>query len=257
MSGAVADLSEKEVAVLRLILEGHDAKSSARALDLSVHTVNDRLRAARRKLGVTSSREAARLWREAQSASPQKPVHTGLGDAFAAADAAHPAMPPHRDGARGVRRIAALAGVVLMLTMILAAALASCALQTDPGSVPSADSAPSPAASAEHAAAVAAAQAFLRQIDQADWAGSFAATGHAFREQNTLEGWTEASKQVRGPLGAVLRRDANGARYLNAPPNGYLEVTFTADYAGKKAVREIVTLENEDGAWRVVGIMVD
>ena len=47
-------LTDKERQTLRLILRGHDAKSSARALGLSVHTVNERLREARRKLGVTS-----------------------------------------------------------------------------------------------------------------------------------------------------------------------------------------------------------
>ena len=56
MDSRIARLTEKEKAALRLIVEGHDAKSMARALDLSVHTINDRLRAARRKLGVTSSR---------------------------------------------------------------------------------------------------------------------------------------------------------------------------------------------------------
>jgi TonB family protein len=44
-----------------LLAQGHEAKSIASTLDLSVHTVNERLRAARRKLGVSSSREAARL----------------------------------------------------------------------------------------------------------------------------------------------------------------------------------------------------
>ena len=54
-------LTEKEKETLRLMARGHDAKSAASALSLSVHTINERLRAARRKLAVTSSREAARL----------------------------------------------------------------------------------------------------------------------------------------------------------------------------------------------------
>lgn len=57
--------------MLRLLLAGHDAKSVARALGISVHTVNDRLRDARRKLGVSSSREAARLLAEAEQQGPQ------------------------------------------------------------------------------------------------------------------------------------------------------------------------------------------
>jgi len=54
-------LSDREKAVLRLLGQGHDAKSTARELGISVHAVNERLRNTRRKLGVSSSREAARL----------------------------------------------------------------------------------------------------------------------------------------------------------------------------------------------------
>ncbi|MDQ2763305.1 MAG: LuxR C-terminal-related transcriptional regulator, partial [Pseudomonadota bacterium] len=42
-------LSDKEKQTLRLIVRGHDAKSIARSLGLSVHTINERLRDARRK----------------------------------------------------------------------------------------------------------------------------------------------------------------------------------------------------------------
>ena len=51
-------LTEKEKQTLRLIVRGHDAKSMARHLGLSIHTVNERLRDARRKLEVSSSRGA-------------------------------------------------------------------------------------------------------------------------------------------------------------------------------------------------------
>src|SRR5690349_20429086 len=68
-------LTEKEKQTLRLIVRGHDAKSMARSLGLSVHTINERLRDARRKMAVSSSREAARLLLEAEgggaSSTPQ------------------------------------------------------------------------------------------------------------------------------------------------------------------------------------------
>ena len=60
-------VSEREKETLRLLLCGHDAKSIALTLGLSVHTVNERLREARRKLGVGSSREAARLLAQVES----------------------------------------------------------------------------------------------------------------------------------------------------------------------------------------------
>ena len=59
-------LTDKEKQTLRLIVRGHDAKSIARSLGLSVHTINERLREARRKMAVSSSREAARLLLEVE-----------------------------------------------------------------------------------------------------------------------------------------------------------------------------------------------
>ena len=63
-------LSTREKEALRLLLAGHDAKSIARSLGLSVHTVNEHLRDARRKLGVSSSREAARLMASGEQEDP-------------------------------------------------------------------------------------------------------------------------------------------------------------------------------------------
>lgn len=71
MQDGIQTLSTREAEVLRLLLAGHDAKSVARTLGLSVHTINERLRDARRKLGVSSSREAARILAEVEQANPE------------------------------------------------------------------------------------------------------------------------------------------------------------------------------------------
>lgn len=54
-------LSDAERRALLLLAEGHTAKSAAALLDTSEAAVNERLREARRKTGVGSSRELARL----------------------------------------------------------------------------------------------------------------------------------------------------------------------------------------------------
>lgn len=72
MTRDVSALLEREKDVLRLLLVGNDAKSIARQLNLSTHVVNERLRDARRKLGVGSSREAARLLAQAEADTPKK-----------------------------------------------------------------------------------------------------------------------------------------------------------------------------------------
>ena len=81
MSARFQTLTEKEKQTLRLIVRGHDAKSIARHLDLSVHTVNERLRDARRKLEVSSSREAARLLLDTEDDGPQNLVDKQIGEA--------------------------------------------------------------------------------------------------------------------------------------------------------------------------------
>lgn len=55
-------LTAKEVEALALVAQGHDAKSAARELDVSTHTIYERLRRAREKLGASNSREAARMF---------------------------------------------------------------------------------------------------------------------------------------------------------------------------------------------------
>jgi DNA-binding CsgD family transcriptional regulator len=54
-------LNDAERRVLRLLAEGHTAKSIANTLGTTAPAVNERLREARRKTGVGSSRELARL----------------------------------------------------------------------------------------------------------------------------------------------------------------------------------------------------
>lgn len=59
--GMLAALTERELQALRLLAAGHTVKSIAAALGRSEASINERLRDARRKTGVGSSRELARL----------------------------------------------------------------------------------------------------------------------------------------------------------------------------------------------------
>lgn len=58
---AIAELTEKELEILFLLTAGHTIKSIAASLGRSEASINERLRDARRKTGVGSSRELARL----------------------------------------------------------------------------------------------------------------------------------------------------------------------------------------------------
>lgn len=120
MNGELESLSERERETLRLLGRGHDAKSIATALGLSVHTVNERLRDVRRKLGVSSSREAARLLL-AHEAAPERPDNRGdkeIGVALDPSDGAY-SSGAHSGAAGGGRPLAyALTGVAMLVLLV-------------------------------------------------------------------------------------------------------------------------------------------
>lgn len=248
MTSGYQALTDKEKQTLRLLGDGHDAKSLARHLGLSVHTVNERLRDARRKLAVSSSREAARLVRAVERAAPQSLGDTVLGDA-----PPDPAMPSPVRPAPPVRRGWLIGAIVMTFALAL---LAYGAL-----SGPAPQPAPSPAAAAQtptaaEAAVVDAARQWLALVDARDWAGSWNGTSSTFRAQNTLAVWSDAASRVHGQFGPARSRALVTVEDVPAPPNGYYLVKFQTSYANKAQGTETLSLVREDGAWKVTGIYV-
>lgn len=70
----VSALSEGQKACLRLVAAGLEAKEIARELDITLSAVNERLRAARELLGLSRSRDAARLLLESEGATDHKRI---------------------------------------------------------------------------------------------------------------------------------------------------------------------------------------
>ncbi|MBX3594206.1 DUF4019 domain-containing protein [Sphingomonas sp.] len=246
-------LTEKEKQTLRLMVRGHDAKSIARELDLSVHTINERLREARRKMSVSSSREAARRLLDVEqaravAADPENPgdIDFGADRGGAVADqrtAPHVGVGPAR------RRPRIVIGALLMTVLLGLMAFLT---------LPQAADAPPPTAAAQATdpQVVDAARRFLAMLDRSDWAASYAATGASFRKLNSLKVWSDASEQARRPLGAVVSRTLIGQENLPAPPAGYEVVRFRTSFAAKADTVETVTLEREDGGWRIVAVTI-
>lgn len=262
MSQGYQSLTDKEKQTLRLLLVGYDAKSMARHLDLSVHTVNERLRDARRKLAVSSSREAARLLHETEAAIHGQPTPESLGDkALGEAGPGAPMpSPTPSDGHRRIpRRTATLFGGVFIMSLILAAlALSLAAPSKQPPAAapaPATKSAASP--SADSREGVAAARQWLALVDAGRWTDSWRETGSSFRQLNTVDVWTQVSQDVRVPLGAASNRVLTGTEDVPAPPAGYLMVRFRTDFATKSGATETLTLEREAGVWRVTGYIIE
>lgn len=258
---AIEALSEKEKQTLRLIVRGHDAKSTARTLGLSVHTINERLREARRKMSVSSSREAARLLLEIERPDPSARPPNALGDSVFGEDLNRPDLKTGRTPTLGAgwrhRRTWILIGVPMMtLTLGLLALAAMPQTATTPtATTPTASSATAEPTHDRHV--VDAARTWLELVDEGQWNESYQATGAAFRRINTAEVWAATSEKVRVPLGAVLSRTFISQQNLPAPPAGYEVVKFRTHYANKPDAVETVSLDREGGEWRIVGVMIE
>lgn len=255
MAADIQALTEKEKQTLRLLLTGYDAKSMARHLGLSVHTVNERLRDCRRKLGASSSREAARLLHEAEGATPELLGDKHFRDAAAPGPGAQDHQPVNgRGNTRSTSWI--IGGTVMSLSLALLAlsSLSGSGLNLAAPLTTAAAVAPTPAS---EAAAVDAAKQFMALVDRNDWTASWQATHKSFQLLNTVEWWAQASEKVRGQMGTIRSRELATVDFTAAPPSGQWQITFKASYSRKANATETLSLANEGGAWKVVSIMID
>ena len=100
------------------------------------------------------------------------------------------------------------------------------------------------------------ARRFLELGDEGNWAEAYRMTGATFHKANTMEAWSKVAEKVRPPLGPMRSRVLMSEQFLPAPPSGYEVVKFRTAFANKENVVETVTLNREDGSWKVVGVMV-
>lgn len=256
MSEGYEELSEKEKQTLRLIVRGYDAKSLARHLEISVHTVNERLRQARRKMAVSSSREAARRLLEEEGETHNSLAYNEIGDAGEARAEGQRAN-SLSDNQRTRRRLVFTIGGITAMSLLLATA----ALSIMQAAAPVGNSAVLPQDAKASGTVTGteveqSARQWLALVDSSRWSESWSATGEAFRELNTLDHWAAVSEEVRPPLGAVISRIFESREAVPAPPFGFEMVKFRTSFADRPDVTETLTLVHENDQWRVVGYIV-
>ena len=252
MAQGVAALTDREREVLQLLLAGHTAKTIAAELDLSVHTVNDYLREARRKLGVSSSREAARILGEQEETAPQNPAtaQIGMGEGERSGDPAKPSGEAGPD-----RRLPWLIGGLLMLAIAIAAALTL----TSTASHESAEREVE-AQFEEFSDTESTALAWVQLIDAGDYAQSWAEAGPTFRSSVTADLWATQAGAVREPLGDTITRTVKSVdereTLPGAPEGPFRIVTFDTDFGSASGSTETVVLRQAGGEWGVVGYFI-
>jgi DNA-binding CsgD family transcriptional regulator len=264
MAQEIDVLTDKEKEALRLLLAGHDAKSSASELGISVHAVNDRLRNARRKLSVGSSREAARILGDFESDDPQSQAHRAFGmekesppEDTAVLNQTRPA---------GLSRSAWLTGGMLIMSIAIAAIavfmFAGIGDGSTPASTKAASTTPGDVSAAEaDPQALSSARIFLNRVDASDWDGSWEVAGTLFQTQVSAAEWAERVEPVRAPLGAAKSRkltNVQRASSLPGVPEGEFQILqFRTDFAGREgdAIETVVMMQGESG-WEVNGYFI-
>lgn len=108
MQARLSKLTNREAEVLRLLARGYDVKASAMELGVSPNAITERLRGARQKLGVSSSREAARLYASHTATDHIFYVPMGTVVEPAASSAPISALPDHREGEQATQSTSVL-----------------------------------------------------------------------------------------------------------------------------------------------------
>ena len=272
MSGAIQNLTDKEKEALRLLVEGHDAKSSSALLGISVYTLNDRLRNARRKLQVSSSREAARILRDAEDeapqTSPQNLARISLGIADEPVSGDTEALNQHSQN--GPPRFTWLAGGMLIMSIIIAAAIFAAVSTSGEESDAPRESASSPSAQTTNSvsqetqaslAAEARAKRFIGAVDAGDWKASWDAAGPFFQSQASLDEWVSLIQPVRTPLGKAEERRLTNVQKVQtlpgAPDGDYEILQYNTKFSGSGMMStETVILVRNEGDFDIAGYFI-
>lgn len=257
---AIDALSEKEREALRLLLAGHDAKSSARKLGVSHHAIHDRLRHARQKLGTTGSREAALLLRESESQTPDSLVHEPLGaEATAPSPDDRSSADMKRPGAsRSQWRMKGL--IIMSIGTLVVAAVIALNGQGDPlrkNAEAVEAGAPAESVAQARARSDAAARAFLALVDGRDADASYRAAAPAFRDAHGFALW-ELAVALHASQGGAHRRTLVDVKRDDDPadPRHEAEETLTFETTmlnGERKYERLVMVRIGD-VWQVAQI---
>ncbi|HYJ30068.1 MAG TPA: helix-turn-helix transcriptional regulator [Allosphingosinicella sp.] len=122
-SRAAANLSEGQRECLRMVLRHMSSKEIARALGISRHTVDQRLRLAMKTLGAASRVDAARAFAAHEGAEAYQPsVHQSLRlDPAPAADPPVASRTREADDDGGLRRLGWIMGIAAATAVFLGA----------------------------------------------------------------------------------------------------------------------------------------
>jgi len=109
--------------------------------------------------------------------------------------------------------------------------------------------------------AVAAAAAWLQMVDNAQYGETWEQACAYFKGAVPKEQWETQIRGVRGPLGAVLSREVDSAKFTTslpgAPDGEYVVIQYRTRFENKTSAIETVTpMRDPDGTFRVSGYYI-
>ena len=109
--------------------------------------------------------------------------------------------------------------------------------------------------------AVIAAEAWLKLVDDGQYAGSWEQAAEYFRAIMKQQAWEDSIRPLRESLGKVLTRTLTVQQYTTAMPGApdgeYLIIQFETSFENKKfAVETVTPMVDADGVWRVSGYYI-
>jgi hypothetical protein len=110
-------------------------------------------------------------------------------------------------------------------------------------------------------AAQAAAESWLKLVDEGSYDASWDQAAKLFKGAITREQWKQAAAGVRGPLGKLVTRKVKSREYTEklpgAPDGKYVVILIDSVFEKKAfAVETITPMLDADGAWRVSGYFI-
>lgn len=104
-------------------------------------------------------------------------------------------------------------------------------------------------------------RAWLLLVDTGRYAESWQAAAPEFQAALPQSKWEEALRGVRAPLGKVLDRRLQTAKFANslpgAPDGEYIVTSYATDFEHKaKAVETVTATHEKDGSWRISGYFI-
>jgi len=115
--------------------------------------------------------------------------------------------------------------------------------------------------SAKKQGAETAALAWLKLVDNSEYAASWDDAAVYFKNAISKKKWEQSLAAVRKPLGATLSRRLKSATYVTslpgAPDGEYVVIQFNTSFQNKKSAVETITpMMDKDGRWRVSGYYI-